>query len=103
MKKKDKFDLLNLLKDLKKNFEFQKVDLCKKKEINLIFEKFKPSVVINLAAQAGVRYSIENPDAYLNSNLIGFMNIIENCKKFNLDHFIYASSSSVYGLSLIHI
>ena len=57
----------------------------------------KPKIVVNLAAQAGVRYSIENPDAYLNSNLVGFMNLIENCRKFNIKHFIYASSSSVYG------
>ena len=92
-----KYARLNNLKEIKKNFEFQKVDLCNKKELDSIFDKFKPSIVINLAAQAGVRYSIENPDAYLNSNLIGFMNIIENCKKFKLQHFLYASSSSVYG------
>ena len=75
-----KYARLEKLKEIDKNFEFHKVDLCNKKEIDLIFENFKPSIVINLAAQAGVRYSIENPQAYLNSNLIGFMNIIENCK-----------------------
>ena len=62
-----------------------------------IFEEFKPEIVINLAAQAGVRYSIKNPAAYLNSNIIGFGNILECCRKFNISHLIYASSSSVYG------
>ena len=62
-----------------------------------IFEEFKPEIVINLAAQAGVRYSIENPSAYLNSNVIGFGNILECCRKFKIEHLIYASSSSVYG------
>tara|TARA_B100000963_G_scaffold214571_1_gene187186 strand:+ start:3346 stop:4362 length:1017 start_codon:yes stop_codon:yes gene_type:complete len=89
--------LKQLIKIKKDNYEFKEVDLCDKKSINLIFDKFKPQIVINLAAQAGVRYSIENPNAYLDSNLIGFMNIIENCRKIKPHHFIYASSSSVYG------
>ena len=88
---------LNKLIPKNNYFQFKKVDLCDKHSINLIFEEFKPHIVINLAAQAGVRYSIENPDAYLNSNIVGFMNIIENCRKMNVEHFLYASSSSVYG------
>tara|TARA_B100000579_G_C22750284_1_gene813618 strand:- start:164 stop:1189 length:1026 start_codon:yes stop_codon:yes gene_type:complete len=66
-------------------------------ELNNIFDEFKPKNVINLAAQAGVRYSIENPKAYIQSNLVGFNNILELCIKTNVDHFVYASSSSVYG------
>ncbi|MGI6093673.1 MAG: GDP-mannose 4,6-dehydratase, partial [Negativicutes bacterium] len=62
-----------------------------------IFGKYKPNIVVNLAAQAGVRYSIENPDAYIQSNIIGFYNILEACRYNPVDHLIYASSSSVYG------
>ena len=62
-----------------------------------IFKKYKPSVVIHLAAQAGVRYSLENPDSYIKSNVVGFNNILECCREFPLEHFLYASSSSVYG------
>src|SRR5699024_8712550 len=62
-----------------------------------VFEEYRPNIVINLAAQAGVRYSIENPDAYINSNVIGFYNILESCRHYPVDHLIYASSSSVYG------
>ena len=62
-----------------------------------IFEEYKPDVVVNLAAQAGVRYSIENPDAYINSNLVGFANILEACRHNPVKHLVYASSSSVYG------
>jgi len=61
------------------------------------FEEYKPNVVVNLAAQAGVRYSIENPDVYIQSNLIGFYNILEACRHNTVDHLVYASSSSVYG------
>ncbi|MBC1561551.1 NAD-dependent epimerase [Listeria booriae] len=79
------------------NFRFYKVALEEKTLINNIFEKEKPTIVINLAAQAGVRYSIENPDAYIQSNIVGFMNIIEGCRYHGVEQLIYASSSSVYG------
>lgn len=79
------------------NFNFHKVDLKNKDEIDNIFETYKPTHVINLAAQAGVRYSIENPYAYVDSNLIGFMNILEACRNYPVEHLLYASSSSVYG------
>ncbi len=87
------------LDELKKfdNFKFIKGDLSDKNLINSIFEKYKPNIVINLAAQAGVRYSITNPDAYINSNIIGFYNILEACRYYPVDHLVYASSSSVYG------
>ena len=62
-----------------------------------LFEKYKPDIVVNLAAQAGVRYSIDNPDAYINSNIVGFYNILEACRNYPVKHLIYASSSSVYG------
>ena len=81
----------------KNNFKFYKIDLVDKKNIDYIFEKYKFDYVINLAAQAGVRYSIENPYAYVDSNLIGFMNILEACRNNPVKHLLYASSSSVYG------
>jgi len=65
--------------------------------INKLFDEYKPDVVVNLAAQAGVRYSITNPDAYIESNLIGFYNIVEACRNHPVEHLVYASSSSVYG------
>ena len=86
---------LNNLKH--KNFKFIKCDISDKEELNKIFNEYKIDKVINLAAQAGVRYSIENPDAYINSNIIGFYNILENVRKHKINHLIYASSSSVYG------
>jgi len=79
------------------NFVFRKGDLSDKKFIYSIFEEFKPNFVLNLAAQAGVRYSIENPQAYIDSNIIGFFNILEACRKYPVEHLVYASSSSVYG------
>lgn len=79
------------------NFKFIKGNLADKELINKIFEEYKPSIVVNLAAQAGVRYSITNPDAYIESNLIGFYNILEACRKYPVEHLVYASSSSVYG------
>ena len=79
------------------NFNFHKVDLKDKAAVDNIFETYQPTHVINLAAQAGVRYSIENPYAYVDSNLIGFMNILEACRHYPVKHLIYASSSSVYG------
>lgn len=87
------------LEELKKfdNFIFIKGNLADKETINKIFEEYKPEVVVNLAAQAGVRYSITNPDAYIESNLIGFYNILEACRHNPVEHLVYASSSSVYG------
>ncbi|NMA84150.1 MAG: NAD-dependent epimerase [Epulopiscium sp.] len=79
------------------NFNFHKVDLKDKAEVDNIFETYQPTHVINLAAQAGVRYSIENPYAYVDSNLTGFMNILEACRNYPVEHLLYASSSSVYG------
>ena len=79
------------------SYKFFKGDIADASFVNMIFDKFKPEVVINMAAQAGVRYSLENPNSYIKSNILGFSNIIESCKKNNVKHLIYASSSSVYG------
>ncbi len=78
-------------------FTVIKGNLADKALITSIFEQFKPAVVVNLAAQAGVRYSITNPDAYIEANLIGFYNILEACRNYPVEHLVYASSSSVYG------
>ena len=86
----------NILKKYK-NFSFTKNKLENKNSLEKVFKKFKPSIVIHLAAQAGVRYSIEKPRVYLDSNITGSYNIIEVSKKFNIKHLIMASSSSVYG------
>ena len=79
------------------SFHFIKGDIADKPTIDGIFEKYRPAVVVNLAAQAGVRYSITNPDAYIQSNIIGFYNILEACRHYPVEHLVYASSSSVYG------
>ena len=79
------------------NWQFFKTDLLDKAQLLQIFQDHKPQTVINLAAQAGVRYSIKNPIAYINSNIIGFQNILDCCKESNIKHLLYASSSSVYG------
>lgn len=79
------------------NMTFHKVDIKDKVAIDHIFETYQPTQVINLAAQAGVRYSIENPYAYVDSNLVGFINILEACRDYPVEHLLYASSSSVYG------
>lgn len=79
------------------NFVFVKGSIVDKRTITDIFEIYKPAIVVNLAAQAGVRYSITNPDAYIESNLIGFYNILEACRRYPVEHLVYASSSSVYG------
>ena len=79
------------------NFTFIKGNLANKELIDSIFKEYKPSVVVNLGAQAGVRYSITNPDAYIESNIIGFYNILEACRNYPVEHLVYASSSSVYG------
>ncbi|QXN87172.1 NAD-dependent epimerase [Tetragenococcus halophilus] len=79
------------------NFTFYKLNLEDYEGLNQVFSDEQPSVVVNLAAQAGVRYSLENPHAYIDSNIVGFMNILECCRHYKVDNLIYASSSSVYG------
>lgn len=79
------------------NFTFIRGDISDKGLIMSVFEDYKPNIVVNLAAQAGVRYSIENPDVYIQSNIIGFFNILEACRHYPVEHLVYASSSSVYG------
>jgi len=79
------------------NFEFRKGDIYDKDFVNSVFAEYNPEIVVNLAAQAGVRYSITNPDAYICSNLVGFYNILEACRNHPVKHLVYASSSSVYG------
>ncbi len=93
--KKSRLKELNKFSTNKFNFVKQKLENLNKLEE--IFTKYKPQIVINLAAQAGVRFSIKNPHAYVNSNIVGFVNILECAKKYNIEHFLYASSSSVYG------
>lgn len=79
------------------NYTFIKGNLADKALINSIFEQYHPDIVVNLGTQAGVRYSITNPDAYIESNMIGFYNILEACRHYPVEHLVYASSSSVYG------
>ena len=83
--------------DISSRWIFVKGNIADKATIEQIFTEYKPAVVVNLAAQAGVRYSITNPDAYIESNLIGFYNILEACRNHEVEHLVYASSSSVYG------
>ncbi len=85
----------NLIKH--KNYIHYRTDLVDNKSLREIFQKHKSNIVVNLAAQAGVRYSIENPLAYIQSNILGFANVLENCRNFNIENLIYASTSSVYG------
>lgn len=87
------------LEELQKfeNYTFIEGNLADKALINSIFEQYHPDIVVNLGAQAGVRYSITNPDAYIESNMIGFYNILEACRHYPVEHLVYASSSSVYG------
>ena len=79
------------------NFTFNKIDISNLKDVERIFSQFRPEKVVNLAAQAGVRYSIKNPHAYIQTNIVGFTNIIEACRQYKVQGLIYASSSSVYG------
>ncbi|WP_276390812.1 NAD-dependent epimerase [Eudoraea chungangensis] len=81
------------------NFSFIRLSLEDRENLPLLFKEEGFEVVCNLAAQAGVRYSLENPEAYVDSNIVGFLNILENCRNFNIKHLVYASSSSVYGLN----
>ena len=80
-----------------KNFTFERIDIADREALTQSFNSFNPQKVVNLAAQAGVRYSLENPYAYMDANLVGFLNIIELCRHNNVEGLIYASSSSVYG------
>ena len=82
-----------------KNFKFIKLDLANREGISALFASEKPNKVVNLAAQAGVRYSIENPHAYVDSNIVGFVNLLEACRHNQVEHLVFASSSSVYGLN----
>lgn len=89
------------LKELQDDARFKMIkgNIADKELILSVFEQERPAIVVNLAAQAGVRYSIENPDAYIESNLIGFYNILEACRNYPVEHLVFASSSSVYGLN----
>ncbi len=93
---KIKDDRIKLLTKYKK-YKHYKIDLCDKNKLDEIFKDHKPQRVVNLAAQAGVRYSIKNPIAYINSNIVGFINILENCRNYKIEHLVYASTSSIYG------
>ena len=99
--KKLKIDRLNKLNspinNLRNNWNFIECDICDKDNLNIILSKFKPQIIIHLAAQAGVRYSIINPTSYINSNLLGFTNLLESMRNNKVQNFLYASSSSVYG------
>ena len=88
---------LNEIKELNGDFTFIKGNIADRNLIESIFKEYEFNIVVNLAAQAGVRYSITNPDAYMESNIIGFYNILEACRHHNIEHLVYASSSSVYG------
>ena len=88
---------LNEIKELNGDFTFIKGNIADRNLIEAIFKEYEFNIVVNLAAQAGVRYSITNPDAYIESNIIGFYNILEACRHHNIEHLVYASSSSVYG------
>lgn len=92
-----KYERLQELSAYGDRFVFIKDNIAKKEIVESIFTDHHPQVVVNLAAQAGVRYSITNPDAYIESNLIGFYNILEACRHYTVEHLVYASSSSVYG------
>jgi UDP-glucuronate 4-epimerase len=95
--KEKRLDILNKVILKKNKWEFFKIDLSNKNSLLEIFEEYKPEKVVNLAAQAGVRYSIINPNAYINSNILGFNNILECCRALKIKNLLYASSSSVYG------
>ena len=91
-----KLDRLKLIND-RDNFSFHKIDLSDRKKIDGLFSEERFQIVVHLAAQAGVRYSLVNPYAYVDSNLTGFLNILEGCRHYQVEHLVYASSSSVYG------
>lgn len=92
-----KYERLKEIESLNRDWTFVKASIADRDMVNDLFDKYHFFVVVNLAAQAGVRYSITNPDAYIESNLIGFYNILEACRHHEVEHLVYASSSSVYG------
>lgn len=92
-----KYERLKEIESLNRDWTFVKASIADRDVVNDLFDKYHFSVVVNLAAQAGVRYSITNPDAYIESNIIGFYNILEACRHHEVEHLVYASSSSVYG------
>ena len=96
-----KHDRLKILSEHQQanNFEFKRLSLEDRSGIEKLFKEYKFDMVVNLAAQAGVRYSIDNPNAYIDSNLVGFLNILEGCRNIKVKHLVYASSSSVYGMN----
>ena len=91
-----KEDRLALLEKYE-NYTFVKGDLSDNADVFRVFQEYRPQIVVNLGAQAGVRYSIDNPQAYMESNMMGFFHILEGCRYFPVEHLVYASSSSVYG------
>ncbi|MCK0192567.1 NAD-dependent epimerase [Arenibacter sp. F20364] len=94
-----KFNKLSTSRTNPDSFRFIRLNLEDREALPLLFQKNHFEVVCNLAAQAGVRYSLENPEAYIDSNIVGFLNILECCRHYNIEHLVYASSSSVYGLN----
>ena len=97
--KKERLRILAEISD-PESFAFIKLDLADREIISELFSTYQFDIVINLGAQAGVRYSIENPNAYIDSNVVGFVNILEGCRHHDIKHLIYASSSSVYGMNI---
>jgi len=97
--KKDNFTFEAHNSDIYNNHRFYKIDLANKEDMEKLFQTEKFDAVVNLAAQAGVRYSLENPHAYIQSNVVGFLNILEGCRNHNIKNLAFASSSSVYGLN----
>ena len=95
--KEKRLEILNKVPLKNNKWEFFRTDLTNKDSLLKIFENNSPKIVVNLAAQAGVRYSLENPSAYINSNIVGFSNILDLCKETKVENLLYASSSSVYG------
>src|SRR5690606_16419938 len=93
------FGQLNASTTHKGSFQFIRINLEDREALPQLFQKEKFDVVCNLAAQAGVRYSLENPETYIDSNIVGFLNILECCRHHHIKHLVYASSSSVYGLN----
>ena len=99
IKKEQYIDHILVNSKLYPAFQFAKIDITDKHLLESLFDKEKFEIVCNLAAQAGVRYSIENPDTYIQSNIVGFANLLECCRHFSVKHLVYASSSSVYGMN----
>ena len=97
-----KYERLKEIEAFNRDWEFVHASITDKATVEKIFTENKIAVVVNLAAQAGVRYSITNPDAYIESNFIGFYNILEACRHHEVEHLVYASSSSVYGSCLLY-